>query len=254
MKYGCLLLCAFASFVRAQPIPEFEVASVKPGATREVGGARTYPGGRVEFRGCQLHYLIQLAFDVQDFQVTGGPTWMDSDRYDIDAKPPASSKSSQSRPPYAKAPMNEEQRQMLQSLLADRFHLKYHRESREGPVYLLVKTNKPLKLMEPEEKNAYPWSDSPDGGMITGNGLAGHNENMPDLARRLSPYLGRPVLDRTGLSGSYNFRTDYRSEGERPDVVAMIFTCLQDIGLKLEASRGPIETIAIDYAERPSAN
>ena len=71
--------------------------------------------------------------------------------------------------------------------------------------------------------------------MITGNGLAGQNENMPDLARRLSRYLGRPVLDRTGLSGSYDFRTDNRSEGERPDAVAMIFTCFQDIGLKLES-------------------
>jgi uncharacterized protein (TIGR03435 family) len=234
--------------------PQFEVASVKPAATHEIGGARTYPGGRVEFRGCLLHYLIELAFDVQDFQVSGGPVWIASDRYDIDAKPPASSKSSQSRPPYSKAPMNEEQRQMLQSLLAERFHLNYHRESREGPVYLLVKTNKPLKMAEPQEKNAFPWSGSPAGGMITGDGLAGVNESMADLARRLGPYLGRPVLDRSGLTASYDFRTEYRPEGERPDVVSMIFACLQDLGLKLEASKGPIEAIVIEHAEKPSAN
>jgi uncharacterized protein (TIGR03435 family) len=88
------------------------------------------------------------------------------DRYDIDAKPPASSKSSKSMPPYAKAPPNEEQRQMLQSLLVERFGLNYHRETREGPVYLLLKGNKALKLVDAKEKNAYPWAGGIRGGGV----------------------------------------------------------------------------------------
>src|SRR4051794_22930862 len=106
------VICAAASLSRAQgpsakATPEFEVASVKPSTAGEVGGVYTYPGGRVGFRGCTLKYLIEQAFNVQPFQVSGGPGWMQEDRYDIDAKPPASSKSSKSMPPYAKAPPNE---------------------------------------------------------------------------------------------------------------------------------------------------
>ena len=87
-----------------------------------------------------------------------------------------------------------------------------------------------------------------------GDCLAGVNESMSDLARRLSRYLGRPVLDRTGLSGSFDFRTEYRSDDEHPDLITMILAAVQDLGLNLEASKGPIDTIVIEHAERPSAN
>ncbi|HEY3453998.1 MAG TPA: TIGR03435 family protein [Bryobacteraceae bacterium] len=253
------LMCAAASFsLSEQPsgsaTPAFEVASVKRSTTRELGGVYTYPGGRVAFHGCTLHYLIEQAFKVQPFQVSGGPGWMQDERYDIEAKPSASSKSSTSMPPYPKAPPNEEQRQMLQSLLIERFQLKYHRETREGPVYLLVKGNKALKLADSKDKNAYPWAGGLGGGGIMGDGLAGINESMEDLAKRLGRYLGRPVLDRTGLSGSFDFRTEYSAGDVRPDVITMILVCVQDIGLKLKASRGPVDIIVIEAAEKPSAN
>jgi len=248
-----LAIFAVVSIARAQ-LPQFEVASVKPGATRELNGIYTHPGGRVTLRGCTLRYMIMEAFDVQPFQISGGPGWITDDRFDIDAKPPTSSKSSRSNPPYDKAPPNEEQRQMLQTLLVERFHLAYHRDVREGPIYLLVKTNKPLKMTDAKEKNAYPWSGGLGGGMIMGDGLAGINEDMPDLAQRLSRYLGRPVLDRTGLMGSFDFRTEYHSDELRPDVVTMILASVQDLGLKLESSKGPIETIVIEHAEKPTAN
>jgi uncharacterized protein (TIGR03435 family) len=253
------VICAAASFSRAQQpygsaTPEFEVASVKPATTREIGGVYTYPGGRVGFRGCTFQYLIEQAFNIQSFQVSGGPAWIEVERFDIDAKPPASSKSSQSMPPYSKAPPNDEQRQMLQSLLVERFQLKYHRETREGPVYLLVKGNKASKLVDSKDKDAYPWAGGIRGGMIVGDGLAGTNESMADLAKRLSRYLGRPVLDRTGLSGSFDFRSEYSSDDARPDVITMILACVQDIGLKLEASKGPVDVTVIEHAEKPSAN
>ena len=143
---------------------------------------------------------------------------------------------------------------MLQSVLVERFQLRYHRETREGPVYFLVKGNKALKLVDSKDKNAYPWAGGIRGGMIVGDGLAGINESMEDLAKRLSRYLGGPVLDRTGLSGSFDFRSEYSSDDELPDVITMILASVRDIGLKLEASKGPVDGIVIEHAEKPSAN
>lgn len=249
-----VFLTSYSVFCQSAAPPTFEVASVKPSTSGEMGGVYTYPGGRVAFRGCTLQYLIEQAFYIQPFQISGGPGWMQNERYDIEAKPPASSKLSQSMPPYSKAPLNDEQRQMLQSLLVERFQLKYHRETRDGPVYLLVKGNKASKLVDSKDKNAYPWAGGLRGGMISGDGLAGINESMKDLAKRLSPYLGRPVLDRTGISGSFDFRSEYPSDDGRPDVITMILASVQEIGLKLEASKGQVDSIVIEQAEKPSAN
>jgi uncharacterized protein (TIGR03435 family) len=254
---NCLfVLCALSPFSRAQApaTPAFEVATVKPATSHEIGGVYTYPGGRVGLRGCTLQQLIEVAFNSQPFQVSGGPGWMQDERYDVDAKPPASSKSSKLMPPYSKVPPNDEQRQMLQSLVVERFRLNYRHETREGPVYLLEKGKKALKLVEAKDKGAYPWAGGLSGGMIMGDGLAGINESMEDLAKRLSPYLGRPVLDRTGISGSFDFRSEYASGDARPDVISTIVACVADIGLRLEASKGPVNVIVIDRAERPSGN
>jgi uncharacterized protein (TIGR03435 family) len=252
------LIFATASMCLAQtattPGPLFEVASVKPAARGEINGAYTFPGGRVELRGCTFQYLMQVAFDVQEFQVAGVADWMQNARYDIDAKVPATSKSSQANPPNRKMPMNPEQRRMLQALLAERFGLTYHRETRDGAVYLLVRNGKALKMTDAKDKNAFPWSGGLRGGMLSGDGMAGTNESMPDLAKRLSWYVQRTVLDRTGLSGSYDFRTAYSQDDAHPDVVGLITTCLNDLGLKLEASKGPVEKIVIDKAQKASAN
>jgi len=252
-------VCAVAALCVAQinetNIPHFEVASVKPSSSRVLNGAYTYPGGRVAFRGCTFLYLVQLAFDLQEFQIAGQADWMkdDSDRFDIDATVPPGSKLSNANPAIAKTPMNDEQRRMLQSLLAERFALKYRLDTTEGAVYFLTRNGKALKIADAKDKNAYPWSGSPAGGMITGDGLQGINESMSDLAQRLSRYMGRPVLDRTGLPGSFDFETRYPEDGQR-DVISMILTCLNDLGLKLEPSKGPIDRIVIEQAQRPTAN
>jgi len=150
--------------------------------------------------------------------------------------------------------MNDEQRRMLQSLLAERFNLRYRQDTAEGPVYLLTRNGKALKIADAKDKSAFPWSGSLSGGAINGDGLRGINESMPDLAQRLSRYMGRPVLDRTGLPGSFDFETSYSVDGQRPDVISMILTCLNDIGLKLEPSKGQVERIVIEQAQRPTAN
>jgi uncharacterized protein (TIGR03435 family) len=235
--------------------PAFEVASVKPADPQgRVIALSTYPGGRITVTWYTLEMLIEEALDVQPFQVSGGPHWIQVDRFDIAAKPPASSKSSQANPPYPKAPPNAEQRQMLRTLLADRFQLKFHRETREGPVYLLVKGSKGIKLEDAKDPTAFPWAGRIGGGAPSGNGLAGTNISMPLLATRLSGYLGRTVLDRTGLEGSFDFKFEYVSDDPHPDVISSIFASVQGIGLKLEASKGPVETIVIDHAEKPAEN
>ncbi|HLW76602.1 MAG TPA: TIGR03435 family protein [Bryobacteraceae bacterium] len=253
MRLAGLVLLSTA-VVSAQPAAEFEVATVKPAVTREINGFYTYPGGRIVAHGCTLHYLMEVAFGVQAFQVTGGPGWIEDDRFDVEAKPPASSRSAKSMPPYPKVPPNEEQRQMLEWLLVQRFGLKFHREDREGQAYFLIKGKNALKLTDSKDKNAYPWAGGLQGGGITGDGLAGTNESMADLAKRLRPYMGRPVLDRTGIEGAYDFRYEYRGGDEQPDAITVILASLQGIGLKLEPGKGPVETIVIDRASKPSAN
>lgn len=244
----------------AQPAtspPSFEVASVRPSAMNDhrLGiGFFTFPGGRIVANMCSLDYLIELAFDIQPFQIVGGPGWIHEDRFDIEAKPPASSKSSRANPNNPKLPPNAEQRQMLQTLLADRFGLQFHHEAREGSVYLLLRTSKPLKIEPTKDTTEYPWVGSVAGGAISRDGIRGTNASMELLARRLSPYLQHPVLDRTGLAGPFDFRYELPKDDTVPDVVSSIVLSVQGLGLKLEPGKRPIETLIIDRVARPSPN
>jgi uncharacterized protein (TIGR03435 family) len=238
-------------------LPSFEVASVKPAGAEEhpLGrGIFTFPGGRILINKVTLLKLVQEAFDLQPFQVAGGPRWAGEDRYNIEAIPPPSSQSSHANPSTPKAPLNPEQRQMLQALLIGRFHLTYHTENKEGLVYFLTRAGKELRMQDAKNKDEFAWSGGLEGGVIMGDGLAGRNESMADLAKRLGPYLGRPVLDRTELPGSFDFRVVYNSDEAHPDIASVILASVRELGLKLEAGRGPVETLVIDSAEKPSAN
>jgi uncharacterized protein (TIGR03435 family) len=233
----------------------FEVASVKPAGPETRSFALwTYPGGRVVAQNQTLLDLVREAYGVEEFQVSGGPAWARQILYNIDARPPADSQSSHSSPSNNKMPMNSEQRQMLQTLLAERFQLQVHRETRQGPVYGLVKSNKPLKLSPAKDPNEYPWAGSPEGGAMGGTGLAGTNISMPQLAERLSGYLGRPVLDETRIEGAFDFVAAHPADNTNPDVGASVIRAIEELGLKLESGKGPTETIVIDRAEKPAAN
>jgi uncharacterized protein (TIGR03435 family) len=263
----------------AAPSPAFEVASVKPAkppAGQHVG-IFNYPGGRISVSQLTLEMLMSEAFRVEAFQISGGPGWIRKDRYDIEAKPPASSKSGMSRPTNRGTPLNEEQRQMLRALLTDRFQLKVHREIKQGPVYLLVRGKSALKLEAPKDKESLSWAGSADGGPIMGDGIAGINISMPELATRLSGFLGRPVFDRTGLKGSFDFEfKDAAADSVTPVVGGLpaggpktgelladdpdarlmyaILMSVNGIGLRLDQGKGPVETIAIDHVEKLSEN
>jgi len=229
-------------FLLAFQPPAFEVASVKPTVhrSRAVGTVRTSPGGRVSIEGSTLEHLVEVALDVQRFQVTGGPEWMYIEGFDVEARSGQSSGNATS--------LNEEQRQMLLALLVERFQLQFHRETRQGAVYFLARGNKRLKLKEAQNRDVASWISGPE------NGIAAANVSMPSFARRLSRWLERPVFDHTGLDGVYDFKFEYDWSDPDRDVVAPILVSVKGLGLKLESGKGPVETVVIDRVERLSGN
>ncbi|HEV1287837.1 MAG TPA: TIGR03435 family protein [Bryobacteraceae bacterium] len=235
-----------AFFRKAMWSPQaFEVASIKPappdGTER---GVTQKPGGRLSTSNATVRQLVYLAYQVMPVQVSGGPDWVGSAGFDIEAKPAGSS------------PDRKQFRQMIQTLLADRFQLKFHMETKQLPIYELVVVKRGAKLTEDK-------SESLEVGMRNLRGeLQGDKATMPMLAGSLTRVLQRQVVDQTGLKGAYSFRLRFlpdqvrRDDREAPDSDgASIFTALQEqLGLSLKASRGPVEVLVIDSAEKPSAN
>jgi uncharacterized protein (TIGR03435 family) len=171
MRTSVTLLCFLGAGLQtglcqsAGTRPAFEVISIKPSdmQARTGIGISTYAGGRVAASKCTLRMLIEAAFEAQPFEIEGTSASMNHDGWDIDARPPASSKSAALKPLNRKAPPNDEQRQMLQSLLADRFALRFHREVKQQAVYFLERGNKPLKLEDARVKDGFFWVGSPQG-------------------------------------------------------------------------------------------
>jgi uncharacterized protein (TIGR03435 family) len=199
--------------------------------------------------------LTRQAFDLRDNQISSGPKWLDSESYDIEAK-----SGDRVVVPSGSAG-GALLRIMLRSLLVERFGLVFHREAKEEPVYLLVVAKGGSKLKPTEAREGAPQ------GLRLGKGrLTGLAASIPMLASNLSQQLGRPVIDKTGLQGVYDFVLDYApdpgapaSTSDEPHVTDLslpsIFTTLQEtLGLKLESAKATVEILVIDHAERPSEN
>jgi len=236
--------------VEAQTAPsprlEFEVASVKrwvrTGRGMNVGVSISGP--RVTISAMGLTGIIEHAYNLKPYQISGGPAWIESERYDIAAKVEGES-----------APSMEQVHRMLQTLLADRFQLRHHRETREMPVYALVAGKNGPKL-----KESSPGTEESFG--VTGkNGLmqmtVAHG-NMEQLALQLSSSVERPVIDKTGLTGYYDYKLSdlAPANATAPDSNGeSVFTALQEqLGLKLEPQKGPVTMFLIDHVEKPSEN
>jgi len=232
------------------------VATIKVAKPDGPIGIFTLPGGKVQVNQMTLKMLVQEAFKAGPDQIAGGPAWFESDRFDILAKPPDDSAAAKLNPASPKVSLNDDQRQMLQTLLAERFQLKFHRSTKEGPVYVLARGEKSVQLKPAKDPTEFPWVGGVEGGSISWpTGIAGRNVTMAQLATRLIRYMGSPVLDQTGIAGSFDFRfATGDSEDSDVPVRTAIIGSLREIGLKLTASKGAIETIVIDHAERPSAN
>jgi uncharacterized protein (TIGR03435 family) len=238
----------------ATPRPEFELASIKLSKSSDPR-VMVMPaqGGRFTATNIPFQYLIDLAYRVKDFQLSGAPPWFLSDRYDLEAKADGN-------------PTFEAMLPMLQTLFEDRLQLKVHREAKELPVYALV-VAKAGKLHESQAECGSCRF------MILPGHLSGQKAMISQLVDSLSRLTSRVVLDKTNLTGKYDINLDYTPEqgqfqgppgGAPPGLPPLpptdpngpsLFTALQEqLGLKLESQKGPVEMLVIDHVERPSEN
>jgi uncharacterized protein (TIGR03435 family) len=279
---GLLLVAAGSAFLASGQTtspaarPEFEVASVKPNASGSNNLLMRPPvDGRFTATNVTLKMLIALAYKLRQPEISGGPAWIGSDRYDINAKAAAGNVSA------------DQSRLMLQRMLEDRFKLMVHRETKEMPVYVLLPAKNGLKILEAKQGSCIAFaSNSPvpsrpgqsftpvcGGFIVMPNGLEGKKISMAQLANSLSSIVGPPVIDKTGYTADFDFHLEFTREGTaaQPNLTPAggdnglvtpgdtsgpsIFTALQEqLGLKLEATKAPVEVLVIDHAEKASAN
>jgi len=268
----------------AQTKPSFEVATVKPSASVDNRIAiMGQPGGRFVATNATLKMLMGVAYRVRDFQISGGPNWVASERWNIGARAEEGSSPPQTGLPAPTVP--NPLMLMVQSLIEDRFQLKMHRETKELPVYELVvaKSGSKLKLSEdqspirPPERGSPPppppqrGGPMPRGSMRMGRGdLEANGVPMFNFIQTLSQQLGRPVIDKTELKGFYDIHLQWTPElGQGPLIPGgpeppppppdnsgpSIFTAVQEqLGLRLESARGPVEVLMIDSVQKPTEN
>jgi len=257
------------------PTQQFDVATIKPNNSgADTSFNRIMPGGRLSAENAPLRALIASAYNVRFSQLSGGPSWLDSAHYDIEAR-------GQLKPGIKVA---DQISLMLQALLVDRFRLKIHREPKEMPIYVLTvaKTGPkleasqgapcldPLGGQEPRIADLASGRIRPCGGFSNAPGqMLGSRVTMAKFAATLSSTLSRTVVDKTGLTGTYDLALkwlpDDSSTPLAPDAPApaipedrgpSIFTALQEqLGLRLESQKGPVETLVIDSVEKtPTPN
>src|ERR1035438_8842743 len=266
LSIGAMVLLLSARFATSQTTasqPQFDAVSIKPNKTdeRQDYGLR---GDRIFGKNIPVKGWIQIAYGVKDFQIRG-PAWISTEKFDVEAK---------AGNPSASA---TQMMSMLQSLLADRFKLTLRREMADSTVYALVVGRRGL-MMKPSKDQTlwagdYP-NGSPDGRPLTGGGptelapgrFKGEAGPMTILVNFLSAPLGRSVINKTGLTGRYDIDLRYApgsgqtSTGDDPVAQAAastpsLFTAMQEqLGLKLESAKAPVEVLVIDHIERPSRN
>jgi uncharacterized protein (TIGR03435 family) len=262
----------------------FDVASIIPTSQQGpdmqgLGEVGILPGGHLRAEKVQLRYFVQNAYGIKPFQISGGPAWINSAHYDIDAKADGNPKPSQMR-------------LMMQTLLEERFKLKVHHETKQLPVYELVVAKGGVRLPEPKEGNCVvpeaDGSSSPsapgqpfDCGRVlmllssTAAQMRGGTVSMSDLVWTLSNVLGQTVVDKTEFQRTFDVHLEFTPDetlGGLPTPVPApssdsiksvassdshgnILAAIQEqLGLKLVAAKGPVDVLVIDTVERPSAN
>ncbi len=241
--------------------PTFDVVSVKPNKSSESSNRwGRHPGGGWFMINLTAGFLIRQAYPTKADEVVGAPAWAVSDRFDVDAR-------------ATFVPTVEQERLMLRALLADRFKLAAHYETQERPIYNLVvargdgRLGPQLRHIEidcatykrpvpstgtakPDVKDAPTCGYRLSGGSTTLSLMSG-GRSMQGLADSISSYAGRPIFDKTGLTGYYAFTLEFMGGNDG----VSIFTALQEqLGLKLEPARGPLDVVVIDHIERPTEN
>jgi uncharacterized protein (TIGR03435 family) len=237
----------FASVCWSQQT-EFEVASVKPNTSLRPGSDfnRT-PGGGLNAINVTLREMILFAYEIREQQLSGGPGWMNSDRYDVFAKPPQND-----NPTGAKRSFDEDFRGIrlkMRALLADRFGLAVHRETREMPIYALVAAKSGAHL-EASKSDSLTINNRHGLVICKKVSLKAFAENS------LTYRMGRTVVDKTGISGEFDFEFKFREDQDGPDSTEPDFlTAMREqLGLVLRPEKGPVEVLVVDDARKASAN
>lgn len=240
------VICLIASFrcYGQTPAPAFEVATIRANDSQTPANIIQITPGSLNFRNATLNFVIRWAYDVTDSQFNG-PAWISSTRFDIVAKTAA---------PADEARM----RLMLQSMLADRFGVKVHRETQAMQIYAITIAKGGPKFQESTTEG--PSEIERTNPML----LAAHHISMKEVADRISQEIGRPVVDATGLKGRYEIRMDVtpyvtRSAGGgegQLDMMSILFTGFQDLlGLKLESRKDNVQILIVDHVEKsPTEN
>jgi len=269
LAHSAQLLAQSRAEDAAASLPKFEVATIKP--TKEDEGRmmfRFLPDG-VGIAGMPAQELLRMVFGVQEDRLLGVPGWAKSDRFDIDAKVDASDA------PKLDGLTPEQRQAMLLPLLTERFNLKYHHETRELPVYVLTIAKGGSKLKESRPTDT-PTNGGPRRMMWMGRGsFEAQGGTIRGLMQALSMQVGRTIIDKTGLTGNYDFSLKWTPDmgggpmmrgpgggapgadnASAPDTSGpSLFTAIQEqLGLKLESQKGPVDVIVIDHIEQPSPN
>jgi uncharacterized protein (TIGR03435 family) len=257
------------------PTMTFDVASVREIKDVDMRGFAMYPGffmphsATFRARNSMVENVIWTAYGVMPYQVVGAPKWPWPTLFTIEAK--GDSDADAKLAVLTKEQQKAEQEHMLQALLAERFKLKAHWETREGDTYNLVVAKGGPKMgaqgsiaLSAEEKKNYgdhpapPFSTRCD---QQGCAFVGHGCPMDQLVQMLTAMFGRPVIDKTGLTDKYDFVLKYKGRwdsdrpADDPDPTLPLDQALQqELGLKVETAKGPLKVLVIDHIEKPSAN
>jgi len=241
------LSTAFASSQSAPPQPSFDAATIKPSDKADPNsGYWSRPGiGRFYAHSLSIQFLIQLAYGVEKDQIAGKPAWLDSDFYDIEAKPEEGIKLS-----------SDELKPRLQNLLIERFHLATHMETKMVRGYALVVAKAGPKLQPTKADHPPSWRIDTSAGH-----LEGLNWSMPFLAQMLQRATSVPVDDETSIAGSYDIKLQFAPDPTSPGVeqdsaLPTLYTALREnLGLELKARQVPMRVLVIDRIDRvPTAN
>jgi uncharacterized protein (TIGR03435 family) len=262
LSRAAILFCAVIT-ATAQPTPHFDVVSIHlippdaPSLMREVGDSSVHPGGQYIDPRVNVSSLILFAYHIPAyFQLTALPDWTKNQSYSISAKPESGF------PALPPAGNTEQVRLMMRALLADRFHLKLHTETRQEPVYQLELAKGGFKIQEvaPPEP---PDKETPVGfafGNSSGR-MIGKKSTITGIAKTLEPHLKRPIIDKTGLTGYYDFDIRWSAPEAAPDSgagadgIALLMSILPDrLGLRLTKGSGPVEYWIVDHVEPPAGN
>lgn len=224
----------------------WDVISVKPNHSLDPSSSMSWNAVGIDFRNATLHMPLLNAFEVRsESQITGYPGWVNSEHFDIEAKMDADTAAAY-RALKGDA-SNQQWHAFMQQILDERFGMKFHIEKRDLPVYNLVVAKQGLKMK--------PSAPEETGSSSMGPGRYNARRGRPDgLALSLSGTVGRVIFDKTGLTGEYDIDLTWAPD-DKPDGGPSIFTALQDqLGLKLEPAKAPLDVIVIDHLERPSEN